>query len=345
MHRSRFNTPRLRATVALSGLSLLAAACGGKDAADLDPVEQQLRSLERALPEKRGDRLAGLCLDYASVCERAAGICLSIAESEALDQRCQAINTRCERTLARYCAGRPVRRDAGPMADAAHRLDAGFYRDASDVADSGRPNKDASVRPDRGWPTDAGGGRPTCSVSASPLVGDQHTPFSVGWISNGMFCRASVNDEDLGPISCTGSKHGLMLPPAAGVGLPPAEYVFRLVATQRDGTSTVCQSETIRVHYRPPVPPPCSVTVTPYEGDTSTDFFLHATADPDFDAACFWHLDGAPLASGHCGASGPYRFAAGRHTIMLSVLSPSSVRECHQDVVVVPAPAPRARAR
>lgn len=153
MHRSRFDTPRLRATVALSGLSLLAAACGGKDAADLDPVEQQLQALERALPEKRGDRLAGLCLDYASVCERAAGICLTIAESDALEQRCQAINTRCERTLARYCAGRPVRPDAGVVADADLPHDGGSYRDASEVPDSGR-RKDAGA-PDRGWRKDA----------------------------------------------------------------------------------------------------------------------------------------------------------------------------------------------
>lgn len=207
MHRSRFDTPRLRATVALSGLSLLAAACGGKDAAVLDPVEQQLQALERALPEKRGDRLAGLCLDYASVCERAAGICLSIAESDALEQRCQAINTRCERTLARYCAGRPVRPDAGVVADADLPRDAGPYRDASDVADSSGPNKDAWV------PSMDSSLPPPCSVLVSPLVGDQDTPFNVRWSTSGASCAAAIDDRDLGPVPCSGSRGGIWLPP------------------------------------------------------------------------------------------------------------------------------------
>ncbi|MBK8482231.1 MAG: hypothetical protein IPL40_13870 [Proteobacteria bacterium] len=141
MHRPIDRSHALNTVLALSCLTLLAGGCGGDRAGEIDPIDRQLQALERALPGKTGDQLAGLCLDYASICERAAGICLSV-ESAALERRCQAISGRCESNLSGFCTRAPTRRDAsagydaGVSPDASAGYDAGVSRDATSSADS-----------------------------------------------------------------------------------------------------------------------------------------------------------------------------------------------------------------
>lgn len=157
MHRGLIRSHGLSASLALSCLSLLGPGCGSNRAGDLDPVDQQLRALEQSLPGKTGDQLASLCLDYASICERAAGICLGV-ESAALQRRCETISGRCENNLAGYCSRTPARPDAGMSWDASDRPDAGVAKDASVRYDSGVSKDaasaaDSAVAPDSGVPS------------------------------------------------------------------------------------------------------------------------------------------------------------------------------------------------
>ena len=117
-------------------------------------MDKQLNALEQSLLGKTGDPLASLCLDYASICERAAGICLGV-ESAALQRRCETISGRCEKNLAGYCSRTPARPDAGVSRDASDRPDAGVAQDASMLHDRGVAKDaanvaDSAVAPDSG---------------------------------------------------------------------------------------------------------------------------------------------------------------------------------------------------
>jgi len=154
MYRQLIRFHGLNTALALSCLSLLAPGCGGNRAGELDPVDRQLRALEQSLPGKTGDQLASLCLDYASICERAAGICLGV-ESVELQRRCETIGGRCENNLASYCTRTPRRPDAGVPQDTSVRYDSGLSKDASVRYDSS-VSKDAASAADSAVPRDSG---------------------------------------------------------------------------------------------------------------------------------------------------------------------------------------------
>jgi hypothetical protein len=193
MYRQLVRFHGLNTALALSCLSLLAPGCGGNRAGDLDPVDQQLRALEQSLPGKTGDQLASLCLDYASICERAAGICLGV-ESVELQRRCETIGGRCENNLASYCTRTP------------RRPDAGVPRDASDQPDAG-VSKDASVRYDRGVSKDAANAADSAVARDSGVVSCR--PFNArgtgacgvnfGYAYDGFACMAVVGCMCEGP--------------------------------------------------------------------------------------------------------------------------------------------------
>lgn len=177
MHRRLIRSPGFNTSLALSCLALLAPGCGGNGAAELDPVDRQLSALEQSLPGKTGDQLASLCLDYASICERAGGICLGV-NSAALQRRCETISSRCETNLAGYCARTPPRPDAGVSQDASGRSDAGVSQDSSLRYDSG-VSKDAAIIADSAVSRDSGA--LNCAPVHARGVGDCGVTFGYAY--------------------------------------------------------------------------------------------------------------------------------------------------------------------
>lgn len=193
MHRGLIYSHGLHTALALSCLSLLGPGCDGNRAGDLDPVDQQLRALEQSLPGKTGDQLASLCLDYASICERAAGICLGV-ESAALQRRCETISGRCEKNLTGYCSRTPARPDAGVSRDASDRPDAGAAKDASVRYDSG-VSRDAAAAADSAVAPDSG--VPSCAPFNARGTGVCGVNF--GYAYDGFLCMAVVGCICEGP--------------------------------------------------------------------------------------------------------------------------------------------------
>lgn len=184
MYRQLIRSHGLNTALALSCLALLAPGCGGNRAGDLDPVDRQLRALEQSLPGKTGDQLASLCLDYASICERAAGICLGV-ESVELQRRCETIGGRCENNLASYCTRTPRRPDAGVPQDASVRYDSGLSKDASVRYDSG-VSKDAASAADSAAPRDSG----VLNCTRFRAIGVGSCGITFGYAYDGFGCQA-----------------------------------------------------------------------------------------------------------------------------------------------------------
>lgn len=192
--------------LSLGTLSLFAAGCGTQPSAELDTIDQRLETIERVLPGKTGDQLAALCLDYASICERSAGICLGV-ESSALVRRCDAITARCERNLDGYCGHTPQRRDARVETDSVvPQRDAGPARDSGPSIDA-RPSDDASLVVDARVPP------PSCRALLSPGGGDVSTLFFVDMESDGASCSWAIDYAPQGPIPCRMGIRPLMFPP------------------------------------------------------------------------------------------------------------------------------------
>ena len=150
--------------VLLAALPVAFLACTNENPESLDAMDRELASLEASLVRRPNDTP---CLNYATICERVAAICLW-----ADDPRCDTIAQRCTRNLRTYCDIGTT--DSGPTTDAGTPDSRNVGRDAQ----VGRPDAssdtwhgwpDASSDTWHGWPdaaADTGHGRP----DASPVV-------------------------------------------------------------------------------------------------------------------------------------------------------------------------------
>lgn len=89
-------------SILLGAISMVACTSQSGGQNEIEQVDDALTGLERDLENSPDD--VDLCLDYASICEHAAGICLHVELASHIT-RCTNMADRCESNLGTYCSG------------------------------------------------------------------------------------------------------------------------------------------------------------------------------------------------------------------------------------------------
>lgn len=173
------------------------AACGSDPQLELADIDKQLSSLETEMRGADGPGSAEACVSYASVCERAASLCLWIGPDSPEAPRCADTAARCDSNLQRFC-DRP-----GPGADAGP-----FPSGDGGELDAGPPPQLDGGELDAGPPPqlDGGGSDGGSGCGAFDARGVGYCRAILGVIWNGQTC------EYISGCRCEGQDCGRLYP-------------------------------------------------------------------------------------------------------------------------------------